>query len=99
MPMRGDKTRRDRDRGRNRDLDWFAEDPWSEPGLPSLEDSQDDWEPDTWGTVDEDLEDGLDLDDAAEDWDESEDEDDSSGEDDYDGWGPVRRRTKQPRED
>ncbi|MGD8317955.1 MAG: hypothetical protein PVH21_14110 [Myxococcales bacterium] len=95
MPMRGDRTKRERDRGRNRDLDWFAEDPWSEPGLASFEDNEDGWDLDTWGAIDED------LDETPEDWEDAE-EDESSGEeslseDDYDGWGPVRRRTKQRR--
>lgn len=94
MPMRGDKTKRERD-GRKSDLDWFAEDPWSDPDLASFEDSQDDWDPETWGTVDEELDQSL------ADWDEEEDDEssseESSGEDDYGGWGPVRRRTKQRR--
>ena len=66
MPMRGDRTKRERDRSRNSDLDWFAEDPWSDPELASLEDSQDDWEPDLWGTNDEGLDDSLDLDDGEQ---------------------------------
>ncbi|MFZ1865172.1 MAG: hypothetical protein WAU39_13175 [Polyangiales bacterium] len=96
--MRGDRTKHERNRNRNRDLDWFAEDPWSEPELASLEDSQPGWEPDLWGTNDEELDEGLDLGDALEDWDEEEERETING-DDYDGWGPVRRRTKQRRED
>jgi hypothetical protein len=88
MPTRADKTKRERDRGRKSDLDWFAEDPWSDPNVASFEDSQDDREPDLWGSTDEDLDESL------EDWDEGEEED-LMDEDDYDGWGPVRRRTKQ----
>lgn len=88
MPMRGDRTKREREGRRSSKLDWFAEDPWSDPELASLEDSQDDWEPDLWGTSDE----------ALESWNESEDDEDSN-EDDHDGWGPVRRRTKRSRED
>lgn len=84
--------KRDRDRGRKNDLDWFAEDPWSDPDLASFEDSQDDWEPDLWGTIDEDLDEGL------QEYDEEE-ESDSLNEDDYDGWGPVRRRSKQRHRD
>ena len=87
MPMRGDKTKRDRDH-RPSELDWFAEDPWSDPDLASLGDSQDDWDPDLWGTSDE----------SVDDWDESE-ENEESDEDEHDGWGPVRRRTKRKGED
>lgn len=86
MPIRGDKTKRDRDHRRS-ELDWFAEDPWSDPGLASLEDSQDDWDPDVWGTMDED----------SDAWSESEEE--GSDEDEHDGWGPVRRRAKRKGED
>ena len=98
MPMRGDRTKRERDRSRNSELDWFAEDPWSDPELASLGDSQDDWEPDLWGTNDEGLDDSLDLDDGLEDLDDEE-EKETMNEDDYDGWGPVRRRTKRRHED
>jgi hypothetical protein len=98
MPMRGDRTKHQRDRNRNSDLDWFAEDPWSDPELASLEDSHDDWEPDLWGTNDEGLDDSLELDDGLEDLEDEEDKE-TMNEDDYDGWGPVRRRTKRRHED
>jgi len=89
MPIRGDRTKRDRDR-RHSELDWFAEDPWSDPDLASLEDSQDDWDPELWGTSDE----------ALDDWDESEeDEESDEDEDEHDGWGPVRRRGKRKSDD
>lgn len=91
MPMRGNRTKRDHDHRRDGDMDWFSEDPWSDRELASFDD---DWEPDLWGTVDEDLSDWDEAEEDASVQDEDEDDDE-----DHDGWGPVRRRTKQRRKD
>jgi len=79
MPMRTDKTKRGRIRRSNSDLDWFAEDPWAEPGEAMFEDSSDDWDLSSMQATDEEGT-GLGADDE-------EDEPESA-----DNWGPIRRR-------
>lgn len=82
MPMRSDRTKRDRIRRHRSELDWFAEDPWAEPNRPPAEYSLNDWHPGAWGSDEGDLDD--------EGW-KGEDE---WNEDSDDEWGPIRPRRK-----
>lgn len=54
MPMRSNRMKRGRIRRRRSELDWFAEDPWAEPGPAAREDKQDEWDAGLMGLRDED---------------------------------------------
>ncbi len=85
--MRTERTNRRRDKNRHSELDWFAEDPWGEPGLAAFDDKDDDDDyAGMWGQS-EDSED--------EDWTLHEDGDEWN-EDAHDGWGAIRSRRKRP---
>lgn len=84
MPMRSDRMKRGRIRGRRSELlDWFAEDPWAEPGSAAGEDMRDEWNASLLDPSDEETR----GDDVGE-WDD----------DEYDGWGPVRPRRRHLRD-
>ncbi|MGB8332579.1 MAG: hypothetical protein WCE62_20815 [Polyangiales bacterium] len=83
--MRTDRMKRGRIRRSSGDLDWFAEDPWAEPGSEMLDESVDDWDLDSLEATDEE-DTGLGDDDEGDDPER------------YDDWGPIRRRGERSRE-
>lgn len=85
--MRTDRPNRRRDKSRNSELDWFAEDPWGDPDtdLTAFDDDDADY-PGMWGQSEDSEE---------EDWTVHEDGD-QWNEDAHDGWGAIRSRRKRP---
>jgi len=76
--------KRGRIRRSDSDLEWFAEDPWAEPGDAMFDESDDDWDLGSLQATDEESS-GFGDD----------DDDDPEASDD---WGPIRRRRERGRQ-